>query len=173
MIHERMMNIAPSGRLRRPSGKALKASKPRMLILLVICIHDKALCIQLTNVQISFTELKSSLKTPSLRSGNQDLQMIKIIKSKAPYYVRGVKILVDFKIKSKSPSLRSGNQDLQMIIPPSGQFSRAPSLRSGNQDFQMIKTFKGVKTFKACITLSFISSYSVCRLFPTSASSIV
>ncbi len=43
-------------------AKALKAQKTRMLILLSNRIHGKALWIQLDNVQISSTEIKSSLK---------------------------------------------------------------------------------------------------------------
>lgn len=113
IIHERMMNIAPSGRLRRPSGKALKAQKARMLILLVICSHDKALCLQLTNVQISFTELKSSLKIPSLRFRDSEFQMTKIIKSKAPRFASGTQRF-QMILNSKAKALRfaSGTQRL-------------------------------------------------------------
>jgi hypothetical protein len=107
MIHERItMSTPPFGSASPSFGlKASKAKKPRMLILLVICIHDKALCIQLTNVQISFTELKSSLKSPRFASGVQGSQMIKTLKAKAPRFasgVQGLKLL----LKPKSPSLR-------------------------------------------------------------------
>jgi hypothetical protein len=133
------MSMPPFGSASPSFGlKASKAKKPRMLILLVICIHDKALCIQLTNVQISFTELKSSLKSPRFASGTQELQMIKIIKSKSPHFVTGTQ---DFEMilnsKAKAPRFASGTQEFQMIRPPSGRISRAPlaSLR-GHKNFK-------------------------------------
>jgi hypothetical protein len=113
MICERIMMSAPPFGSASPSFglKASKAKKPRMLILLVICIHDKALCIQLTNVQISFTELKSSkdpftsfreseltndlkskIKTPSFHSGNQSFELILKSKAKALRYAQGIRV---------------------------------------------------------------------------------
>lgn len=128
MIRECITMSAPPFGSASPSFglKASKAQKPRMLILLVICIHDKALCIQLTNVQISFTELKSSFESPSLRSGARNLTDFKI---KSPSLRSGARSLTDF--KTKIPSLRSGARILTDKT-PSGQISRAPfaSLRS-------------------------------------------
>lgn len=108
----RAVHLPPSGRFAplQAQLKALTASKPRMLILLAICIHGKALCIQLANVQISFTELKSSkkpftsfrksgfsndlkskIKTPSFHSGNQGFELI--LKSKALRFAQGIRDL--------------------------------------------------------------------------------
>lgn len=101
MIHERIIMSAPPFGSASPSfgPKALKAQKPKMLILLAICIHDKALCIQLANVQISFTELKSSLKIPSLTLGLSESSMTKS-KSKSPRFARAVRVFND----KRSPS---------------------------------------------------------------------
>jgi hypothetical protein len=121
MICERItMSTPPFGSASPSFGpKASKAQKPRMLILLAICIHDNALCIQLANVQISFTELKSFLNSsPRFASGELESQNDKNPK---PIWVNLL----------QSPRFASGKLESQMIKTPSGQISRTPSLRVG------------------------------------------
>ena len=112
MIHERItMSTPPFGSASPSFGpKASKAKKPRMLILLVICIHDKALCIQLTNVQISFTELKSS----SPRFASAEIEFFSDFKTQNIWVIL---IL--------SASLRVGRDRVSNDKTPSGQISRA------------------------------------------------